>query len=132
MKQLKDKQVLTVDDEMGVRELIETMLMTTPWFKRVIHAKDGAEAWCKIQKQEFDLIIVDLCMPKINGLELIGMIKANMKYKNIPIVIVSAQMGKEELYKIVSMGVKDMVVKPFKRDMMINTVVKAIGPDQLL
>lgn len=104
-----DKQrILIVDDEEDIRDLLEIYLVNEGY--DVIKAADGLEAIDVLEKEIFDLIILDIMMPKMDGIQACMKIR---KDKNIPIIMLSAK--SEDIDKILGLntGADDYVTKPF-------------------
>ena len=79
----------------------------------VMEAGDGFEALRILPKQPIDLIITDINMPNINGLEIIRFVKSNPNYQNIPVIIVTTEKSDEDRKKGMALGASDYIVKPF-------------------
>lgn len=104
-----DKQsILVVDDEKEIRDLIEIYLVNEGY--RLLKASNGLEALSILEKQEVDLIILDIMMPNMDGMEACMKIR---KDKDMPIIMLSAK--SEDMDKIMglTMGADDYVTKPF-------------------
>ena len=83
----RTKKVLVVDDSMTVREVERKILQNNGY--EVVLAVDGIDGWNTIHREEFDLVISDIDMPRMNGIDLVKRIKNDSKYKTIPVMIVS-------------------------------------------
>lgn len=81
------KRILVVDDSITVREVERKIL--TDYGYQIEVAEDGLDAWDKIQKFSYDLIITDIDMPNMDGIELVGQVKDSPEFQDIPIIIVS-------------------------------------------
>jgi YesN/AraC family two-component response regulator len=125
---LKKKSVLLIDDEDEIKELMANYLTKSNIDEdKIVYASDGKEALSKIQNQEFGLIIVDILMPKMNGLQLIKEIKLRAKYKDIPVVIISGTLEAENVKTAISLGITNILVKPFNYNLFIERVGRALG-----
>jgi len=112
------KNVLIVEDSKAIRSMIRVSLEEAGGFFAV-EAGNGFEALKTLPTRRFDLIITDINMPDINGLELIGFVKSNPEYKEIPLVIVSTEKSDEDKKRGMALGASGYVVKPFtKTDLM--------------
>jgi two-component system chemotaxis response regulator CheY len=112
------RNVLIVEDSKAIRSMIRVSLEETGGFFAV-EAGNGFEALKTLPTRRFDLIITDINMPDINGLELIGFVKSNPEYKDIPLVIVSTEKSDEDKKRGLALGASGYVVKPFtKKDLM--------------
>lgn len=125
---LNGKSVLLIDDEDEIKSLMSNYLMITKLQEnKIIFASDGKEAMAKIQNQEFALIIVDVLMPRMNGLQLIKEIKSRTKYKDIPVVIISGTLEADNVQTAISLGISNILVKPFTFNIFIEKVGRALG-----
>lgn len=106
-------KVLVVEDSSIMRSLISSTIEEIPGTKAV-EAKNGFEALRILPKDRYDLIITDINMPDINGLEIINFVKSNPNYKNIPIIIVTTEKGEEDIKKGLALGASEYITKPFK------------------
>jgi len=119
------KNVLIVEDSKAIRSMIRMSLEEAGDFFAV-EADNGFEALRTLPTRRFELIITDINMPDINGLELIGFVKANPSYRNIPLIIVSTEKSEEDKKRGLALGACGYVVKPFKKDELMATVKKAL------
>jgi two-component system chemotaxis response regulator CheY len=115
------KNVLVVEDSKAIRSMIRVSLEEAGGFFAV-EAGNGFEALKTLPTRRFDLIITDINMPDINGLELIGFVKSNPEYKNIPLVIVSTEKSDEDKKRGMTLGASGYVVKPFTKQELMTTV----------
>lgn len=90
----------------------------------VITVEDGFTALAAIQDSNPDLILLDIEMPRLNGYEVCSMIKANEKFKNTPIIMLSSKDGPFDRVKGKMFGCDDYLTKPFKKDHLLETVKK--------
>ena len=113
-------RIMVVDDSLSVRSFVSAFLKKHGF--ETIEAKDGQEALEKAQQTEIDLLITDLQMPKMNGFKLSENIRAMEQYKELPIIILTAQVGKKQEQKSEAVGANAFVSKPFKEDDLIRMV----------
>jgi PleD family two-component response regulator len=127
-KFLRKKSVLLIDDEDEIKSLMSNYLVRTQIEEnRIVCASDGKEALSKIQNQDFGLIIVDLLMPKMNGLQLIKEIKLRAKYRDIPVLIISGNLESESVKTAISLGISNIIVKPFTYNIFLERIGRALG-----
>ena len=107
------RSILIVEDSTTTRALIKAIIEEMGDFQTV-EASSGFEALKLLPTQEFDLVITDINMPDINGLELINFMKKNSKYMNVPLVIVSTERSEEDRKRGMALGAKAYITKPFK------------------
>ncbi|OCL28002.1 DNA-binding response regulator [Orenia metallireducens] len=105
---MEDKRILIVDDDKNVLEILSLYLKKEKF--NVLIAKDGEEAISKVEEANPDLVILDIMMPKIDGLEVVKILR---KDNDIPIILLSAK--EEEFDRILGLeiGADDYVTKPF-------------------
>ncbi len=117
------KTIMTVDDSASVRQMVSFTLKGAGY--QVIEASDGQDALNKL-KGDVHMIITDLNMPNMDGIELIKNVRANPKYKFIPMVMLTteSQSGKKQEGK--AAGATGWIVKPFKPDQLMSVVEKLL------
>ena len=120
------KNILIVEDSKAIRSMIRVSLEEAGVFY-VVEAGNGFEALKTLPTRRFDLIITDINMPDINGLELIGFVKSNPAYRDIPLVIVSTEKTEEDVKRGLALGAAGYVVKPFTRADLMAAVEKVLG-----
>lgn len=118
--------VMVVDDEKDIREMITEFLEMLDIFNFIIQAEDGSDALRRCQIQRFDLIITDIQMPKLKGIDLIRKIKFDEKRLKVetptPLIILSANLTGEDVKSAIAMGVKNVVAKPCTADEFLEKV----------
>lgn len=120
------KNILVVEDSKAIRSMIRVSLEEAGDFFAV-EAGNGFEALKTLPTRRFDLIITDINMPDINGLELIGYVKSNPAYRDIPFIIVSTEKSEEDKKRGLALGAAGYVAKPFKKEELMAKVMKALG-----
>lgn len=108
----KNMHFLVVDDSSTMRRIICNTLGNIG-YTNVTEAEDGMEALRKIKTQQFDAIMTDWNMPRMNGLELVKALRAMESYKDVPIIMVTTEGGKREVITAIKEGVNNYIVKPF-------------------
>lgn len=104
-------RILIVDDESDILELIDYNLINAGY--ETAKAKDGEEALQKIKKTDFDLILLDLMLPGIDGFELCKIIKADEKYSGIPVIMLTAKSSESDKVAGLEIGADYYITKPF-------------------
>jgi DNA-binding response OmpR family regulator len=111
---MKDKPViLVVDDQSQNIELLEIYLV--PQGYEIVKASGGEEALEKLVHNQIDLVLLDIMMPKMSGLEVLEKIRVNEKTKAIPVVMVTALKETEDKIKALEAGCDDFISKPFDK-----------------
>jgi len=119
------KNILIVEDSATTRALIRAVIEDMGDFNTV-EAGSGFEALKLLPTQEFNLVITDINMPDINGLELIHFIKSNPRYSHIPLIIVSTERSEEDKKRGIALGAMSYITKPFKAQELQEVVRQAI------
>jgi two-component system, chemotaxis family, chemotaxis protein CheY len=120
------KSILIVEDSATTRALIRAVIEEMGDFN-TIEAGSGFEALKILPSEHFSLVITDVNMPDINGLELVSFIKNNPLYKGIPLIIVSTERNEEDRRKGLALGAAAYVTKPFKANELQEVVRQAIN-----
>jgi len=105
------KTILCVDDDPQIREMIKTYLTAKGY--SVITSSDGWDCLREIIVKKPDLILMDINMPKLDGLNTLDMIKMTRIDNHIPIILVSGEGDRETITKAAKLGADDFLVKPF-------------------
>ncbi|MBY0413475.1 MAG: response regulator [Bdellovibrionales bacterium] len=125
---LNKKPVLLIDDEDEIKSLMANYLIKSQVDEqRIVMASDGKEALSKIQNQDFGLIVVDILMPRMNGLQLIKELKMRKKYQHIPVLIISGSIDAENVKLAISMGVSNIIVKPFTYNVFLEKIGRTLS-----
>jgi DNA-binding response OmpR family regulator len=111
-------KILTVDDSKTIRMIVKKAFK--PFNCELFEGENGVEGLAIAAKEMPDLIILDITMPVMTGIEMLGKLKAENDLKEIPVIMLTAESGKENVMQIVKMGVKDYIVKPFKGEQLIE------------
>ncbi|MEK7279432.1 MAG: response regulator [Nitrospirota bacterium] len=120
-----EKRVLIVEDSTAMRSMIASTVEEMKGYVTV-EAANGFEALRIIPKERFDLIITDINMPHINGLEIISFVKNHPSFNSIPIIIVTTEQSEEDRKKGISLGASEYVIKPFNPDHLKKVVKKVV------
>lgn len=127
-KFLNKKSILLIDDEDEIKALMSNYLIKSQISEnRIVTASDGKEAISKIQNQDFGLIIVDILMPKMNGIQLIKELRMRKKYQHIPVLIVSGSVDADNVKMAASMGITNIIVKPFTYGLFMEKISRTLG-----
>lgn len=114
------KKILIVDDVPKNIELAANILQTRSY--NITFAKSGASALEKVESIDFDLILLDVMMPEMDGFEVCEKLKANEKTKDIPVIFVTARSETENVVKGFELGAVDYVTKPFQTEELLARV----------
>ncbi len=107
---LKSK-ILVVDDMKGIRIWLLKSLQTLG-YTDIQEASNGEEALALLQKEDFDLLFLDIVMPKMDGIELLKVMKKDGKYSALPIIILSAETDGKLITEVINLGISQYIIKP--------------------
>ena len=117
---MRKGKVLVVDDEVNITQILEFSIGSEGY--EVLSASNGEEAVEKARREQPDLIILDIMMPRIDGYETCRILKANPLTKNIPVVLLTAKgrdIDKRLGYEV---GATDYIIKPFSPGKLIERI----------
>ncbi len=119
------KKILIVDDEQDIVETLQFMLEAEGYDCSV--AFDGESGLSLAKELKPDLIILDVMMPKINGYKISRLLKYDNKYKDIPIIMITARSQDEDKMIGEETGVNEYITKPFEIDFVVSRVKSYLG-----
>ena len=120
-----NKKILLVDDEEGFLAVIKEALEIRGF--DVVTAKSAIEAGLELSSKKPDLILMDIKMPGIDGLQACAAIKKNPDTTNIPIMIASAMSEEAQVSRAHKIGVSDYFVKPIDIEKLVNRIKETLG-----
>lgn len=120
------KRILVIDDSITVREMERKILENQGYQVEV--AVDGMDGWNAIRTESFDLVVSDIDMPRMNGIELVTQIKQHEELKSLPVIIISYKDTEEHRLQGLDAGANYYLTKSsFQDDSFVNAVVDLIG-----
>lgn len=119
------KTIMTVDDSSSVRQMVNFTLKEAGY--AVVEAVDGRDALTKLSGAAVHMVITDLNMPNMDGIELIRQVRSNPAYKFIPIIMLTTESQAEKKQEGKAAGATGWIVKPFKPDQLLAVVKKVLG-----
>lgn len=108
------KKVLVVEDHPDTRSVL--VLMMERWGFEVAEARNGRDALIMVEQNGFDLLVVDMAMPLVDGFEFVRRVRIQSKTANIPIIAVTALDAPEDRDRCLQAGCNDYLSKPFSFD----------------
>lgn len=106
--------VLIVDDSAAIRKILQRVLRQAEIpLGQVIEAGDGLEALERLKEQSVNLILADINMPNMDGIQLLSQLKASPQWKSVPVVMVTTEGGQMKVMEAVQLGAAGYVRKPF-------------------
>ena len=124
---MKNEKVLVVEDDEVIRKVLRLQL--GKWGYRVVEAEDGVAAILKLGKEDFDLIICDIMMPKKDGWELIKEVRLSPKTKDIPVIVLTAKNKDSDMFKGYDLGANYYITKPFTRAQLLQGIQMILSKD---
>ena len=118
------KRILTVDDSASVRQMVSFTLRKAAY--EVVEAVDGKDGLAKVSSGKFDLIVTDLNMPNVDGIQMITSVRKLPGYTFIPILMLTTESQAEKKDAGRKAGATGWIVKPFNADQLIAVVQKLV------
>ena len=125
--------ILVVEDNQGDAELIYEAFIRSETPKSIHFAHDGDEALDYLHRRAKhqdavrpDIILLDINMPRRSGTEVLAEIKQDLGLRNIPVIMLTAESGRDNVLHIARLGVRDYLVKPFKEDQLLEKVGRVV------
>ena len=122
---MADKKILAVDDSVSIRKSLSFILGQEGF--EVVEAEDGVDALEKAQADKFSLIITDINMPRMDGIELTRQIRKTPGYKFTPIIALTTENQQEKMQEGKDAGATGWIVKPFTAEKLLAVVKKIVG-----
>ena len=128
-----DSDILVVDDSAAIRKILTRVLRQTGMAIQTIHeAGDGQDALAVMAQHRIDLVLSDINMPKMDGLQLLAALKASPQWRNIPVVMITTEGGETKVAEAVKLGAAGYVRKPFTADQIKEKLVGILEPAMTL
>jgi len=119
-----NSKILIVDDDEAVREVLKYKFIAAGC--KVVSASDGTQAWDKMQKQSFALVIMDCMMPGYDGMTILRMMKQHPKLANTPLIFLTAKHSSSDVMEGLNSGAADYIHKPFNPDEVVTRCVRLL------
>lgn len=123
-------KVLVVDDSSTMRRIIVNTLSRLG-YKDCLQGADGIEGWDALStNSDVGIVVTDWNMPNMNGLEFVKKIRAEKKYSDVPIIMVTTEGGKAEVITALKAGVNNYIVKPFTPQVLKEKLQAVLGVNE--
>ncbi|WP_345979304.1 chemotaxis response regulator CheY [Sulfurimonas sp. HSL3-2] len=120
-------KLLVVDDSSTMRRIIKNTLARLG-YKDVLEGEDGLQGWNVLNENpDLGMLITDWNMPEMNGLELVKKVRADARFKDLPIIMVTTEGGKAEVITALKAGVNNYIVKPFTPQVLKEKLAAVMG-----
>jgi len=118
------QKILTIDDSKTIRMIIQRAFRAHDC--TFCEAANGEEGLAKAAVEKPDLIILDITMPVMDGITMLGKLRQDADLKAIPVIMLTAESGLDNVTAISKLGISDYLVKPFKEDQLLEKAGKVI------
>ncbi|HEX5623743.1 MAG TPA: chemotaxis response regulator CheY [Sulfuricurvum sp.] len=122
-------KLLVVDDSSTMRRIIKNTLSRLG-YDDVLEGEDGVQGWNALNENpELGMLITDWNMPEMNGLELVKKVRADARFADLPIIMVTTEGGKAEVITALKAGVNNYIVKPFTPQVLKEKLAAVLGTE---
>ena len=121
----RENTILVIEDDPSVRTLLDKALRAKGY--AVVTCDDGLEGLTMLERTRPDLIIVDIMMPRLDGMTFVRAIKGHEATKPIPVVFLTSNNDPRTMIQGINLGAKHYITKPFQLDELLGKVAKALG-----
>jgi two-component system, chemotaxis family, chemotaxis protein CheY len=120
-------KLVVVDDSSTMRRIIKNTLSRLG-YDNIFEGEDGVQGWDVLDKNpDIGMLITDWNMPNMNGLELVKKVRADARFKDLPIIMVTTEGGKGEVITALKAGVNNYIVKPFTPQVLKEKLGAVLG-----
>ncbi len=124
-----EADILVVDDSAAIRKILQRVLRQTGMAIGLIHeAGDGQQALEVLRGQKVNLVLTDINMPKMDGLQLLAAMKSAPAWKEVPVVMITTEGGEAKVAEAVRLGADGYVRKPFTGDQIKEKLAAFLEP----
>jgi two-component system chemotaxis response regulator CheY len=124
-----ESDVLVVDDSAAIRKILQRVLRQTGMSIRTIYeAGDGQQALEVLKAQKIALVLSDINMPKMDGLQLLASVRTSVQWRHIPVVMITTEGGETKVGEAVRLGAAGYVRKPFTADQIKEKLAGILDP----
>jgi two-component system cell cycle response regulator len=117
-------KILTVDDSRTIRMIIQRAFRTQDC--ALYEAANGEEGLAVAAREKPDLIILDITMPVMDGVTMLGKLRQHPDLKTTPVIMLTAESSRDNVSNISQLGISDYLVKPFKEDALLEKASKVV------
>jgi two-component system chemotaxis response regulator CheY len=117
--------ILAVDDSRSMRQMVTFTLQAAG--HQITEAEDGQQAYDIAQTGQFDLVLADVNMPRMDGISLVKKLREMPAFKFTPILMLTTEAGSDKKTEGRSAGATGWIVKPFNPDQLLSTISRVLG-----
>jgi two-component system chemotaxis response regulator CheY len=123
------RRIMIVEDSASTRSFVRSALETSPRDEplEIVEAASGFDALRLLPRAEYDLVITDINMPDINGLEIVQFIRKSDRHKATPVILISTQTSEKDRDRGLSLGANDFLAKPLDAISLVAAVDRLLG-----
>jgi two-component system alkaline phosphatase synthesis response regulator PhoP len=121
----RGRRILIVDDDPEILDFLVTLLDLEGY--AAVVANGGREALQLLSREEFALVLLDIAMPDLDGIELCKRIKGHPQTRAVPVFVVSARPGREVVDRSLAAGAEDFIRKPFENEELMDRIRRRLG-----
>lgn len=119
---MKEKKVLVVDDSETIRQQVASALERAGF--SVVEATDGMDGLERAEQNELCMVILDVNMPRLSGLEMLERLRENPKHKSLPVLMLTTEVQQSMIERAKKAGARGWMIKPVKMDQLVSAVTK--------
>lgn len=119
---MKDKVVLVVDDSETIRQQVASALERAGF--SVVEAADGVDGLERANQNELCMVILDVNMPRLNGLDMLERLRENPKHQALPVLMLTTEVQQSMIERAKKAGARGWMIKPVKMDQLVSAVTK--------
>mgnify|MGYP000588910980 CR=1 FL=1 len=124
----KTLNVLVIEDDLIEVMKLNRTVKSLDYNHNIIEAKDGEEAIKKLKENDYkpDVILLDLNMPKMNGIEFLKYLKNDSEFKYLPVIILTTSKNQKDLFQCYELGIAGYIIKPLKYEDYVEKIKKTL------
>jgi CheY-like chemotaxis protein len=124
----KTLNVLVIEDDLIEVMKLNRTVKSLDYKHNIIEAKDGEEAINKLKENDYrpDVILLDLNMPKMNGIEFLKFLKNDSEFKYLPVIILTTSKNQKDLFQCYELGIAGYIIKPLKYEDYVTKIKKTL------
>jgi len=119
---VKEKTVLVVDDSETIRQQVALALERAGF--SVVEAADGVDGLARAAEHELCMVILDVNMPRLNGLDMLERLRASPKHQTVPVLMLTTEVQQSMIERAKKAGARGWMIKPVKMDQLVSAVTK--------
>lgn len=117
-------KILSVDDSRTIRLIVAKAFR--PYNVTIVEGTNGVEGLAVAAREKPDIILLDVTMPIMDGVTMLGKLKDDPNLSMIPVIMLTAESGRDNILQIACLGIRDYLVKPFKESQLIEKVTRIV------